>query len=154
MSNWDDLISGLHVEEVKAVQPPVDVPDKVVEMLTKLRTQTGPNGGKLRASLPTKSMEDANNIRRTLRAAGDKLVPPASVTTKFHYAMEDEEAVSNDKGEIVLKVKDGAVPVHITFTVGERRGKKSDKTAEKPAEAVEKPAEKPAETSGRARAKH
>lgn len=135
MTDWANLIDAVETEEVRVRQEPVDVPDGVVAMLTKLQTGKGPNGGALRASLPVSSLVEFEHIKRVLRKASDSLTPAASVTTKPVYAEGDEylEEVTSEPdstGAVTvtkrLRVKDGAAPIKVTFTVGTRRGRKSD----------------------------
>lgn len=120
VDEWAVLFEAAEQEEVRNTAP-VDVPGSVVEFLTTLRTP-GPNGGKRRARLPLngKSYQDTVRVLR----AGAKLVdPPSSGSFKPIFAAEDEVTVQRD-GKTVLEIREGAEPVGVTVSVGERRGAK------------------------------
>lgn len=134
MTDWMALLNDVQVSETAARvnSDPVDVPDILVGMLAKLRAP-GPNGGKQRASLPAKGNAEYLNMRRVLSAAAKKLDPPASVSAKPVFSADDEESVPNTNGPgMQVKIRDGAQPIRISFTVGERRGAKPNGPEEAP----------------------
>lgn len=137
---WDTLLDTIETEEVRTRSEPVDAPPAVVAMLDGLRERQGADGPKIRAYLPITSLAEFTHVKRVLRKASDLMVPLASVTTKGVYAEDDEYMVeTTDEAGVVtrkLTIREGAVPQRIAFTVGERRGKKSEKTDESSVEAA------------------
>lgn len=131
--NWDTLLSDIQVSEVaeKRALMDVDAPDAVVQLLTRLR---GPSatGKRQRGSLPVGGNDEYLTVRATLASASRKLTPPGSVTCKPIFAEDDEIVAKDDEGNVTgVAVREGAQPIRITFTVGERRGaKKGVVTAE------------------------
>lgn len=124
VTDWNSLLESVETVEGRAPVVKVDVPDGLAALLTKLRDGKGANGGSLRATLPNKpeTVENFDLLRRTLRAGGNTLEPKASVTTKAVYAADDEVNVGTEE-EPKFEIKEGAVPIAISFSVGARRGK-------------------------------
>jgi hypothetical protein len=127
MTDWDKLLKSVETVEGNAPAAKVVVPEGLVALITKLRDGRGPNGGTLRATLPNKpeTLDNYNLMRRTLRAAGNTLEPKISVTTKAVYDAKDEINVGTAE-EPQFKISENAVPIAIVFSVGERRGRKTD----------------------------
>jgi len=122
--DWGALLGSVETDELKPRLEPVEAPGELVQLLISL-DQPGANGGKKRAKLPVSSLEDFKKIQRTLRAAAEKLPEPRSVTSRGVYRPEDQMVQENpETGRKQTVVKDGAVPTHISFTVGARRGAK------------------------------
>lgn len=148
MTNWNALIKSVETVEEPARGPlVVEAPAPLVVLLEKLR-KPGPAGGRQRAKLPVNG-EDPRVLRASLKAAADKLDPPASVTVKPVYASDDEYMVWTRESEgnvetvreqpedstdwsASVRVRDGAVPLFLSFTVGNKRGKRAagDPTSE------------------------
>lgn len=122
---WAELFASAEVEETRAPVAAVEVSNSTVEFLASLR-EPGPNGGRRRARLPLNG-KSYSEVARTLRAAAKFVEPPSSVLIKAVYAGDDEfveeyETETGQKRKRVVVV-DGAEPIGVTVTIGDRRGK-------------------------------
>jgi hypothetical protein len=121
VDEWAVLFEAAEQDEVRSTAP-VEVPDSVVGFLGTLRTP-GPNGGKRRAKLPLNG-KSYNEVVRVLRAGALLVDPPSSASCKPVFAVEDEVQVEKD-GKVSFEIRDGAEPIAVTVSVGDRRGAKN-----------------------------
>jgi hypothetical protein len=140
VTNWNALLKSAEIVEAPAhTALTVEAPSPLVAFMEKLR-KPGPNQGRQKATLPVGD-EGPRILRATLKAAAAKLDPPASVTIKSNYAADDEypywvrgeERQDNDEPEgegwegPFYAIRDGAVPITLTFSVGDKRGARAKK---------------------------
>lgn len=116
VSEWDALIEQADFSAAADVKHRVvvDVPDVVLNLVTKARTNGTP-----RFTLPVKSEDDYNSKSSVLYSAGLKVTPPATITVVPGIVAEGR----------FTKVDDVTKATHLRATVGARRGGKT-KTSE------------------------
>src|SRR5437879_1072231 len=121
VDEWAVLFEAAEYEEVRDTGP-VDVSGSVVDFLTSLR-KPGPNGGKQRVRLPLNGKTYQETVR-ILRAGAKLIDPPSSASCKPIFNDEDEVIVVRE-GKSKVEIREGAEPIGVTVSVGEKRGAKS-----------------------------
>lgn len=123
VDEWTALLESAETVEGRAPAADVDVPDSVVAFLTKLR-EPGANGGKRRAKLPLNG-KTYTEVVAVLKAGGKLVQPASSASCKPMFAEEDEIEVVGEDGKTSLELREGAEPIGVYVSVGDRRGAKA-----------------------------
>lgn len=119
--DWDALLGMVETDTIAPKAVVVEPPSGVVKLLESL-SAPGADGGKQRAKLPVRSMAHYDEVRLTLRRASRRMVTPKTVSTKPVFAKDDMESYVSDAGRNMTRPRKDAVPTHISFSVGEKRG--------------------------------